>query len=56
MCDVTRCKRDPIMGYSAFVPDRKKDVRICEYHWEKHCDDEDKFDIRKYFYPPEGGK
>ncbi len=52
MCDVKRCNRPSILGYSAFGPKRNKDVSICEYHWEKHCDDDDKFDIKTYFYPP----
>lgn len=56
MCDVAKCKREPMLGYSAFGPKRNKDVRICEYHWEKHCDDNDKFDIRTHFYPPRVAK
>ena len=51
MCDVTKCNRGPILGYSAFGPRSKKDVSICEYHWKKHCDDDDKFDIKTHFYP-----
>jgi hypothetical protein len=51
MCDVGKCKRPSALGYSAFGPGRNKDVHICEYHWEKHCDDHDKFDLREYFYP-----
>ena len=51
MCDIAKCKREPILGYSAFGPKRNKDVSVCQYHWEKHCDDEDKFDIREHFYP-----
>ncbi len=51
MCDVTHCKKETAIGYSAFGPGRKKDVDICEFHWEKHCDDDDKFDIREHFYP-----
>jgi hypothetical protein len=52
MCDVSRCRREPMLSYAAFGPKRNKDVSICDYHWTKHCDDDDKFDIKTYFYPP----
>ena len=52
MCDVARCKRHPILSYAAFGK-RTKDVSVCQYHWEKHCNDADKFDIRLHFYPKE---
>lgn len=51
MCDVTKCNRPTSLGYSAFGPGKNKDVSICEYHWEKHCDEKDKFDIVEHFYP-----
>jgi hypothetical protein len=51
VCDVAKCKRPSILGYSAFGPGRNKDVSICDHHWEKHCDDNDKFDLKTYFYP-----
>jgi len=51
MCDVARCKRDPILQYAAFGSKRNRCVDVCDYHWEKHCDDADKFDIREHFYP-----
>jgi len=51
MCDVARCKRPSILGYEAFGPGRSKSVSICDFHWTKHCDDDDKFDIREHFYP-----
>lgn len=50
-CDVKRCRRVTLLTYAAFGPRRKKDVGVCEFHWEKHCDEEDKFDLRTYFYP-----
>lgn len=56
MCDVGKCNRPPDMWYAAFGPGRNKDVHICEYHWEKHCDEGDKFDLREYFYPSKGKK
>jgi len=40
-----------MLSYAAFGPNRNKDVRICDYHWYKHCDDDDKFDIITHFYP-----
>lgn len=53
MCDINRCKRHPILSYTAFGGKRKKDVSICQWHWDKHCNGTDKFDIRLYFYPKE---
>ncbi len=50
-CDVKRCRRASFLGYTAFGPRRKKEVDVCEYHWEKHCDEGDKFDLRTHFYP-----
>ena len=50
MCDIGRCKDSPILQYSAFGLKRSKTVGICDKHWEKHCSDNDKFDIRTYFY------
>lgn len=52
MCDVSRCQRDPMVQYEAFGPRRKKCVDICGKHWEKHCDEEDSFDLVDHFYPP----
>ena len=51
MCDVSRCKRPTLLSYAAFGAKRTKDVSVCEYHWFKHCDDGDKFDLRTHFYP-----
>jgi hypothetical protein len=50
-CDVSRCKRPMLLSYAAFGARRTKDASVCQYHWEKHCDDEDKFDLRLHFYP-----
>jgi hypothetical protein len=50
-CDVKRCRRPMLISYAAFGARRTKDVSVCQYHWDKHCDDEDKFDLRLYFYP-----
>ena len=47
-CDVARCKRLSIVIYAAF-PNSFKEVSICEKHWELHCDDNNKFDIRVHF-------
>ncbi len=51
MCDVAKCKRESALGYAAFGSKRNKEVSICNHHWQKHCDDGDKFDIREHFYP-----
>jgi hypothetical protein len=56
MCDVAKCNRPSVLVYAAFGPERNKEVDICDYHWEKDCDDDDKFDIKKYFYPPKKEK
>ena len=50
-CDVKRCRRASFLGYAAFGPRRKKEVDVCMFHWEKHCDEGDKFDLRTHFYP-----
>ncbi len=54
-CDVARCKRPMLLSYGAFasVSKRAKDVQVCEFHWKKHCNDGDKFDLRTYFFPKE---
>lgn len=51
MCEVGRCHQPMILTYTAFGANRIKDVRVCERHWIKHCDDEDKFDLILHFYP-----
>lgn len=53
MCDVSRCKRGVMLSYAAFGARRTKSVDVCEYHWVKHCDEGDKFDLRTHFYPKE---
>ncbi len=50
-CEVKGCGGNTILGYAAFGSRRNKEVGVCEYHWEKHCDDEDEFDLPSYFYP-----
>ena len=49
MCEVSRCKRPTLLVFAAFHFDEHLEVDICEYHWEKHCDDDDKFDLEEYF-------
>ena len=52
MCDVPRCKRPIMLTYASFKEEWKvKDVKVCEYHWHKHCDDKDPFDLRVCFKP-----
>ncbi len=55
-CDVNNCRRDSVLQYEAFGPSREKKVGVCEYHWEKACDEEDKFDLVKHFYPTQVAK
>ncbi len=55
-CDVKNCSKDSILQYEAFGPSRKKKVGVCEYHWGKACDEEDKFDLVKHFYPSQVAK
>lgn len=50
-CDIRKCKRQMLLSYAAFGAKRTKDVNICEEHWTKHCDDNDKFDIITHFFP-----
>ncbi len=49
-CDVKDCSKASVLQYEAFGPGRKRQVGVCEYHWEKHCDEEDKFDLIGHFY------
>lgn len=49
MCHVGKCKKPTMLGYSAFGAGSTKDVDVCEYHWTKHCDERDKFDLKLYF-------
>ena len=53
MCHVGRCKRQTMLSYAAFGENSTKDVDVCQYHWKKHCDEADKFDLRLHFYPKE---
>ena len=53
MCHVGKCNRPTLLGYAAFGAKRTKDVDVCEYHWKKHCNEVDKFDLRLHFYPKE---
>ena len=49
-CDVRKCQRPSYLGYEAFKRTNRC-VGVCEWHWRKHCDDNDKFDLRTHFYP-----
>jgi hypothetical protein len=51
VCDVKRCRQLAILSYAAFGARRTKEVSVCERHWEQHCDEDNKFDLRTYFYP-----
>ena len=50
-CEIKRCRNASFLGYAAFGPRRTKEVGVCEKHWEKHCAEADRFDLRTYFYP-----
>ncbi|KKN92302.1 hypothetical protein LCGC14_0207930 [marine sediment metagenome] len=49
-CDVKRCRRFFYLEYAAFKK-RTRCVSVCDFHWQKHCDEDDKFDLRDHFYP-----
>ena len=53
MCHVGKCHKPTMLSYAAFGAKRTKDVDVCEYHWVKHCDEADQFDLRLHFYPKE---
>ncbi len=55
-CDVKSCRKDSMLSYEAFGPSRKKSVGVCVEHWTKHCDEEDKFDLKQHFYPSQVAK
>ena len=50
-CDVTDCKRPMFMGFEAF--NIKK--RVCEYHYKRHCNDNDDFSLLTEFKVPKLG-
>ncbi len=51
-CQVKRCRQHAYLLYGAFGPRRTKEVAVCQPHWERHCDEDDKFDLVAHFYPP----
>lgn len=55
MCEVSRCRQPMLLTYGAFGARRTREVIVCERHWNKHCDDGDKFDLRTHFYPVKKG-
>ena len=52
-CDVARCRKPMLLSYGAFTSKRAKDRWVCEFHWKKHCDDGNRFDLRTHFFPDE---
>ena len=40
-CAVRRCRREETQIYY--------DWPICDYHWERHCDDDARFNLKKEF-------
>ncbi len=53
-CKVKRCRNFFLLLYAAFGARRTKEVPVCQQHWDRHCDDEDEFDLVEHFYPKEG--
>ena len=50
-CQVKYCRNPHLLVFAAFGPRRTKEVAVCQAHWERHCDDEDKFNLIEHFYP-----
>jgi len=42
-CDVSGCQRETYMGWRPLTESRGR--QICEYHWRRHCDEKDSFDL-----------
>jgi len=43
VCEVKRCRQLPILGYTI----KGRVVRVCDKHWNDHCDDAKKFEIKR---------
>lgn len=43
-CQVKKCKRSSEVIYLG--------REVCDYHWEKHCDSEDRFNLKVCFNIP----
>lgn len=48
-CEIGKCKQFPLLTYAHFPDFPHKQVEVCERHWAKHCDEDDKFDLKVYF-------
>lgn len=48
LCGVPRCRRPRMLLYAAKRNGERtaQPIGVCEYHWSKHCDEEDPFDLR----------
>ena len=42
-CDVSGCQRETYMGWRPLTESRGR--QICEYHWRRHLDETDNFDL-----------
>lgn len=42
VCKVKNCRRPRVMSYYQFH-------WCCEYHWKRHCDEDDSFNLKKEF-------
>ena len=43
LCDVKGCQGLPLLGWRLLTERRGR--QICEYHWRRHCDKQDSFDL-----------
>ena len=47
LCDVNGCTRETYMGWRPLT--ERQGRQICEYHWRRHRDPEDSFDLFEAF-------
>jgi hypothetical protein len=43
LCDVVGCSSLPLLGWQPLTGRRGR--QICEYHWRRHLDKQDSFDL-----------
>ncbi len=47
ICDVKECRRKTYMGWRSLAVSIGR--QVCEYHWKKHSDANDEFDLHEVF-------
>ena len=47
-CDIPNCGRTFSVGWQCYGQSK----HVCEYHWNRHCNDNDTFDLFKAFNIP----